>query len=396
MFRASGTAVASATGTTVGLDLATATRPAPARDDAIDVLRGWAIVLMILSHTGAATRLATLAHLPVWLSAADSFLLISGVVLGWRASERMKSAEPALVYRGVWRRAGQLWLVHCALMLAVVAIHESTGRLNVAPVAELGGWLSALALIVVLRFQSVDYMNILPLFIVCFLLAPVGLELMRRGLTLVWIGASAALFAYAQRDPAVLPLVDPIAGPLVFSIGAWQFVFALGVAIGFHRARLAALWRAQRAFILPASLGIAAALFIAAQLQRSGLSQLGLVLPERLEWLFSKQTWGPGRALYTLVLLGLAYAALRQWERRAPHARSVVGRALQGCVHEPLRFMGRHSLYCFVMHLPFALLASAAGVEGWPTLFQEAFTAGSVGAVFMLARWQVLAQLLPR
>src|SRR5690349_13574515 len=54
------------------------------RDLALDLLRGWAIVMMIIGHIGPLSRLTMLTHFPVWLSASDPFFFISGTVIGMR------------------------------------------------------------------------------------------------------------------------------------------------------------------------------------------------------------------------------------------------------------------------------------------------------------------------
>src|SRR5262245_65813392 len=77
---------------------------AAGRDRDFDVLRGWAIVLMIFSHAGAKTALGAIVHLPYWISAADPFFWLSGAKLGMRAA-----AGTALA--GVAARARQFRLL---------------------------------------------------------------------------------------------------------------------------------------------------------------------------------------------------------------------------------------------------------------------------------------------
>ncbi len=352
---------------------------------------------MVLSHVAPSTRVAALAHFPLWLSAAEPFILISGTVLGMRAARRMRQAAPAVVYRHVWRRAAILWATHCVLMFAVVLVHEATGRLNVASVAGIGGWLSALWMVPTLRLQSTDYMNILPLYVVFLALVPLGLEAFRRGWTLGWLGLSLLVWALAQRDPGVLPLVHPASGEIIFSVAAWQLVFMLGLAVGYHRdGWVSELWRRRRGWLFPLCALSTGALFVLAQLQRSSFARLGLSLRPEWSWLFAKVTWGPGRAAYGVGFLFLAYLGLRRVVRPDALAPSAPRRFAEGAVIRPLEMFGRKSLYCFVMHLLFALTASAFSLESYPGWMQETLAVASVVALYAAARRDVLARWVPR
>jgi hypothetical protein len=364
------------------------------RDRALDVLRGWAVILMVLSHVAPSSAVSTLAHLPFWISAADSFILISGIVLGVRAASRAAQTSTWNAYRHIFKRAFELYLVHVALMFAVVAIHETTGKLDVASVASVGGFLKATLLILSLRLQSNDYMNILPLFILFMLAAPIGLEACRRGFTLVWLTASMLLWAFAQHNPNVVPLLHPASGETVFSIGAWQFIFCIGMAVGFHREKtLVPFWRRNRHLLWPAMLGVTGTIFLYAQLQRDSFG-LGISLPESVQWLFAKPTWAPIRALYTLGLLFVGYVVLRRYlttETQPSAAKAAIVRYLL----TPLEFMGQKSLYCFIMHLAFALTATAFATSSWNFWYQELLVLGSIFGLYALAKKRVLARYLP-
>jgi hypothetical protein len=64
-------------------------------------------------------------------------------------------------------------------------------------------------------------------------------------------------------------------------------------------------------------------------------------------------------------------------------------------VFEPLSLLGRKSLYCFIVHLVFALLLAAANAAIWPRWTQEMLAVGSLALVFELARRNVLATIIP-
>jgi hypothetical protein len=355
------------------------------RDLALDVLRGWAISIMIIGHVGPMTRLTMLTHFPVWLSASDPFFFISGTVLGMRGRALLERGRRGEFYVSLWRRAGQLWLVHVLLMLAVLGIHETTGRLDVLPTSAFGGWSKSVLWILLLRFQSADFMNILPLYVVFLAIAPLGFEAMRRRVSWPWFSFAFTGWVLALRDPNFLRLADPRVEQ-VFSAPAWHFAFVLGSLLGFYSREAAQGWQRVRRWALPLLLTSSALLFVLAQFQRKSFLAFGLALPAHWEWLVAKETWGPLRVVYALGLILLLYLAAG-WllARPASTPLALLGRRAL----EPLLLMGQKSLFCFVSHLFFALLAAAFALSARPGWQQELATALSVLAVYGLARLDV-------
>src|SRR5690242_3706292 len=129
------------------------------RDRAIDVLRGCAIVLMITSHIGALSHVGVVFNLPFLIDAAGPFVLLSGFVLGM-------GARSGKAVKGVLRRAAQLYVIHVVLMAVALAVHEVTHRMRVPSVDAAGGLTAVLWKVPALRLQALDFLNILPLFVV--------------------------------------------------------------------------------------------------------------------------------------------------------------------------------------------------------------------------------------
>jgi hypothetical protein len=363
-------------------------RPAGvARDRSIDVMRGVAILLMVMSHVGPGSHITTLAHLPLWISAAEPFFFLSGLVLGIISGPPLRDGRARAVYRKIGRRAYELWVVHCVLTALTVIVHELTGRMNVPSVAAAGGWVRVAWMIPALRFQPVDYMNILPLFVVFFAVSPLVFELLRRRQTLLVAGASLALWAAAQWRPELIPFADPVCGTPIFSVAAWQLVFFSGVLIGYHRDFIAReLWPKHGRTIAITTGVVTLAIFMAAQLQRGVFARFGVTFPPSSAWLFAKPTSGPVRTAYDGGMFMLAYLALARTER------STRGRA----VREGVEMLGRKSLYCFVVHLAFALPASAFTIQARSSWLQDAATALAILGLYALARRDVGARFLPR
>ncbi|HKP56763.1 MAG TPA: OpgC domain-containing protein [Polyangiales bacterium] len=358
--------------------------PAPTRaprDHDFDVLRGWAIVLMLFSHVGAKTAGGALAHLPYWISAADPFFWLSGAMLGMRAADGIAPA-------GVWQRARQFWLIHCVLMLAMLLVHEATGLFNSPSVAALGGAWAVARKLPLLRVQALDLMNILPLFAVFFALAPLLIRALRAGFGWLALSISAGLWLASQPDPSWVRFSDPACGPEPFGVLAWQFTFSSGVFIGYHQAALRAAFCRHPRLAFALLTAVVGSLFVLAQLQRATFGEHALRIPPALSFLVEKSSWGPVRALYVVALLIWSYVVLGLMRRRQPQ---LCARLLG-----PLELMGKNSLYCFLVHLVPALLASALLVDNWPTLPRELLPLLSIAFVYLMARRAVLARYLPR
>ncbi len=354
--------------------------PSLPRDRALDALRGWAIVLMILSHVGSHTPLCTLAHLPLWVSAADPFIVLSGIVLGMRARR-----GPV---RGLGRRTFQIYRAHVVMMVAIIVVHQWTGRLRVPSVQEAGGYLSMLWMVPTLRLQSLDFANILPLFIVFFVASPAFIAAMRAGSTGAGLALSIGLWAVAQRCPEFLRFTDPVSGPQVFVLLGWQLAFIVGLTVGFHRLKLAELWHRHRRVSFSCTVALVGTVFVLAQLQRGILERFGAHLPQAADWLFAKETWGPVRAVYVSGLMLLAYLGLSRF-------RSRLRVAPLRFTFDSLELIGKNSLYCFFAHLPFALVASAVHFDDLPMVIQQPASIGVIAAVFLMAKHRILWRYIP-
>jgi hypothetical protein len=350
---------------------------ATGRNRAIDVLRGWAIVLMISSHIGTRSRLSVLINLPLWLDPAGPFVLLSGLVLGMAA----RGNKPL---SSVWRRARQIWFIHVAAMVVVLFVHETTGRLNAPSIADAGGLGAALWKIPTLRLQALDFMNILPLFVVFFAVAPFLILAMRRGAAALCLAGSLGLWLLTQHAPGWWRFTDPACGPEAFILPGWQLPFVLGLVLGFHADLLAGLYRKNSAWLTAMMAMVAGTVFVLAQLQRTVAARFGAHVPDSLEWVFGKEAWGPGRAIYTLSLLGLGYLGV-DW---------VVRRGRAGGVR-PLEILGRKSLYSFLVHLPIALLASALNLQVHAAIVQDLAVLSALAVVYLMARYEVFGRIIP-
>jgi hypothetical protein len=359
------------------------------RDIALDTLRGWAIVLMVVNHVGPNTRVCTIAHFTWYVTAANWFIVLSGVVLGMVCARRLVTEGPWPTYRKLLLRARHLWIIHCVLMFAVVLFHETTGRLHqVASVSAVGGWLRVLWMVPALRLTSDEFMNILPLYVVFLGLTPIALEALRRNRGVWMLAASFALYLVAQRYPGWGRIADPISGKRIFNIEAWQFVFFAGLFLGYHRDYISAVfWPRHRRWLLPLCWSVFGTIFVFAQLQRPTFARLGLVWRAANPYFWGKLTAAPGQTVYFFAMLVISYWLVRRViADEGSRAYKLV---------QPLATIGRYSLYCFLIHLVFALASSAANLSTWPDWIQETLTVAAVIVIYQMAKNRILAKVIP-
>jgi hypothetical protein len=341
------------------------------RDRAVDCIRGLAILWMASTHVAPESKLTALLHLPLYLSAFEWFSLLSGFILGMRAWRANLLMEVKRLMGSVRRQTFMLFRVHVLLVLAVLVANDMFGVFHSPSIGELGGWPQVLLLTATLALQPVDFMNILPLYIVMFLIAPVLIWMLNRGVTAILLGLSSALWVVSLLEPDLLPFPVIATGERVFSLLSWQFMFVLGLVAGYHReGPLCGIWARHKQKILLAALVIAGALFVFAQLQRKMAMGLGLQLPENLNWLLDKKTFGPVRAVYTISALLVAVHATRLLLEYSEGARSRLGAMVRQLLAE-LGAMGRRCLACFVLHLVFALTALALDISHRTQLLSE-------------------------
>jgi hypothetical protein len=306
--------------------------PAAGRDEAVDVLRGLAMAIVLVNHVQVESwyPLLTVERIgPV--SGAELFVVLSGFVLGMVGRRRLVREGLAGVARWLLRRAGVLWAV--GVVIGVLAwglgllpgvdtsvlttwTDPATGRVEDLYGSDRG----ALALLSdLLLLQATPWVfNVMGLYVALLALCPLVLALLARGATLPVLAASWVLYGVHALHPlSVLPSQSEAPFPLL----AWQLIFVHGVVVGFHREALAALGR--RAWG-KAIVGVAAAVAVAGLLFTwsnpwLGLPHLGLI-PEDLfaavyTHAFQRTTPGLGRLLDLAAVVVAGHALLTRLPR---------------------------------------------------------------------------------
>jgi hypothetical protein len=324
-----------------------------ARDVRIDFLRGLAMICVIVNHSQLSSLLSWISYERFWIvTGAEVFVVLSGVVLGMVYGRRLNRNGWGPVVAGLSRRALLLYVAFVSVTLSVVLL--SACGIEVGALARgddrFVAWIlnprgmNAAAWRDLLLMRSGPWAFEIVALYVWLVVAAVPCLL---GLRLVgWLPVLAASWIVYLRY-RMMPF--PLTGAefeQVFPILAWQLLFVHGIAIGYHRDRIAT-WLQQHRFPVTANaaLSIAFLLFALCNPWVDGPSWLHvrIVSPDRFADLYTRHfglsELGIGRLVNLAVALPTGYALLGWcWNLLRPVQTLIVT-------------LGRRSLGAFVLHV---------------------------------------------
>lgn len=320
------------------------------RDRSLDSLRGFMLVIMAADHFGEPVFDYVYEFIG-YVSAAEGFVFLSGLLVAL-VYARYHTHPGLMVEKRIWHRAGVIYLYHLIILLAVFVFtvgskwlkadwHSFALSMEAEPIR---GFLSG----IVLAYQP-SLLDILPMYVVFMLSAPLALRLMLHyravGITSVFVG-SLSLWLVAQIGQTHLWLQYLPATWLIhsgaFNWVAWQLIFILGMAVGVARLQNRALLPFNRGWFI-ACLSLSSYLLLLrhgsmpAFLQgvNNWLSQYAHVARDTLSWL---------RLMNFLAIVYVMTAVIR-WGRD-----NVFFHYLRW-PGQWLGFLGQHSLPVFAYHV---------------------------------------------
>jgi hypothetical protein len=200
--------------------------------------------------------------------------------------------------------------------------------------------------------------DVMLLYTVLFLIAPLAFMLLSRGKTWVLLASSWLLWGIYQVLPDTVSMPWPIAGNYLFQFSAWQVLFFTGLALGRHHDRIPMLGKRTTHALLVVTGLLTIALIVlffvfdtpTDAMPSNIAATSGVVHDTRLwlqEFMFGKADMRPGRALTAVVVFTFLFlAATVFWQ--------VNGAGLAAL---PL---GQHALYAYTAHVVIIALVRAA------------------------------------
>jgi hypothetical protein len=304
------------------------------RDRRVDVLRGFALIMIFIDHVPSDWLGSITLRSFGFCDAAEIFVLLAGFASMSAYGKCFERDGTRSGLRRVCLRCGRLWLFQVGLVIATLALRRVwLGYYGVSePGTEsfLYAGFSDIARAVTLRALPPG-LDILPLYIVLLAVFPFGYAAARRLGPYPALAASAGLWAAANLLPG-LNLVNSADGtPWHFNPFAWQFLFAIGAVLAIAM-QTAGGSLPRRRWVVAACLAyLGWALLQAAPWTAFGLPDLGIWrLPTP-----DKTALAPVRLLD---VLALAYLALSS-RRLTALVRRPAFAAVEAC--------GKHSLEVF-------------------------------------------------
>ena len=382
------------------------------RDLRIDMVRGVAIVFVILNHINVASlfQLSSQEALgPV--SGAELFVVLSGVVLGMVYRKRMERADLLAATGALLGRAFKLYRTALAVLVSIFLVtllpgvdgqvvttftDQGTGRSyetypNMERLLDYpvpGYVLRDIALLRVGPFQF----NIMGLYVALLALAPLVVAALRRRLVIPLLAVSWGLYVVNTVWPVNL-VASQFEDP--FPLLAWQLLFVHGLAAGWYRHQLLRFYSTRIGKLLLVVIvlaQVAMAVFSWTNPYLSNAYDVRLALLPDQTFYALYNTWfvrpalGLGRVVDVALLLVTLFAAMTAFWKPIS--------SLLGWFLIPI---GQATLYVFVLHVYFALLiANVPGLDRGHVLLNSAVHALTLGLLWLMVRKRFLFRFIPR
>jgi hypothetical protein len=327
---------------------------APARDYRIDFLRGLALLIIFIDHIPQNLVALVTPRNFGFSDASEWFIFLSGYAgayvfeLRRRRSGRLHAAVEML------RRAWSLYVAHIFVFVLYTAQVSFTATSFNNPLyfdeLNLGSFLQephvAVIEALLLRFQP-PFLDILPLYIVMMLVAPLALALPRR-YAWMWAGGAGLLYLCVQLFHWQLHGY-PDERPWTFNPLAWQALFALGALLGQAAALGIQIIRPHRSLTGLAALYLAFALVISVSWTIAGVYGGFPALLDAELFPLDKTDLSPWRFAHILALVYVIWITTRPDEA-----------FFRGRLARPIVVCGRNSLNIFCLGVFLSMLGDVA------------------------------------
>lgn len=206
------------------------------RYNSLDFYRGLCLALMTIGHFGNLSILKNLG----FVSAAEGFVFISGIVSGIAFSKMKKNKSMSVLQQQTRKRSIQIYIYHLATLLTLCLVVLSsipfmlTFYSNTAPLFT-DDLVSAFVLNATFLYKTY-HLDILPMYVIFILLIPLSLKVIDKFGTrtlLLLSGFFWAInhFGFTQHIFFMLSQYIPVKlGE--FQTLSWQFLFIIGFYIG--------------------------------------------------------------------------------------------------------------------------------------------------------------------
>jgi hypothetical protein len=350
-------------------------------------VRGLAIVVMVTNHLAARSYLNSVLQGRIYATAAEAFVLLSGVVLGMISQGRLVNGTLPDASKKLVDRALTLYKAY-VVVVGVAAVATLVRPGVAAPLFDAlhGSWAGVAVALPTLRLAP-HLLDVLELYVVCLVASPALLYALQRKWTVAVVVGSVALWLLHQLHPYALTLPPLEREHPYFAVPAWQLLYVGGFVIGFHRAAVAKAWsKVPRPIILAVALPLVALAIVANHYD----TQLGVwptAVSARASWIAAvdRSSLGPLRVVTVAALFSCIWLAVDACWR--PLERSVGGVFV---------LLGQSSLYLYLVHVPIVIAWHAVGLPGASAAVTTLGQVGVIVALWVMVRTKFLFGVVPR
>lgn len=360
---------------------------------ALDLMRGYFLLCMLVDHLNFwPNGLDWLsARGQLFVSAAEGFFLISGIVLGMVRGRKLLNQPFSVPAKLLLKRGLQLYVTYVLLALFFTYLgwmffmHNPGLKDGIAPVTTPVVTLIWKTVTLQYLYGWADYLRLYSLFLFA---SPLVLWLLRKGKWWVVALASLGLWAFSPNTP--------YPGSLFVQPYKWQLLFYGGMIVGFYWRQLSAKWQTIRqpyrrmiisTLLTLSALTLAGNLFLAF----GGLfshSLLTIVSPLRssLHVYFDKELLPLARLAMATAWFCSGYWLFRRFETYITH--------IAGWILLPF---GTHSLYVYTVQAFFLFFVHLIVPSGNTTFLINALLSwGTIALIWIMVRYHILFKIIPR
>jgi len=241
------------------------------RNHQLDFFRGLFLILILVDHYLTYENVVRkfTSEFIGWVSAAEAFVFLSGLTAGLVYTYRLREKGEAFIAAASRKRAWDIYRYHIALLLLTVGVIFSHGAMQHFWEGRYGAIVqdpvTATLLGSLLLYQPI-YLDILPMYAVFLLFVPLAVRSFEKGNQLPVLSVSFLGYLVGTFDLAPPALGGGFLPQGIdlgfFSLLSWQFLFAVGLLLGFRtfHGKVGGLQRHKG--LLLAALAVSGALFL--------------------------------------------------------------------------------------------------------------------------------------
>lgn len=347
------------------------------RLDVLDYLRGFFIVVIIIDHLSrwpSAFSLFT-GQAWLWITAAEGFVIISGLLIGYVRGYKSKELPFATVTKKLLLRALLLYawsIIATIVYTAVIWYVPLQGGAQTLPM-DVGDWPGLILQTVTLTYTNV-WVHFLALYAIFLAASPVAVWLLRRGQASFVIMISLLLLGLGWQ--------------LQSEVLQWQALFFIPSVAGYYLPSIKIRWQAlavKTRRTLVASIMAFTSLTIMLSVITTFHAQLVPELADSLNAAFPKETISLWRLVLALIWFGgflLLFIAARPWIKK-----------WLGWLLMPI---GSRSLTAYILHGLALCIISFLTVRGDNIFINTLLGAAAVLIVWGLVRIPFVQKIIPR